>query len=130
MSDHDCSVWQGVVQGGEMKGYQLEVRRQRLPWALYVMAFTAPESRAEPIIGFAVGRFKLAEQLHDLGTEVTWADGRGPLAPERDRPQHKLHPGGQRRRGRRSALSITLQRSPLQVIQPNRTSQARRSSRR
>lgn len=90
MVDQDCRAWQGVVEAGELKGYRLEVRRQRFPWTLFVLAFTAPDHQEEPIVGFAVGRLQLAEHLQKLGTEVTWADGRGPLAPERDHIQHRI----------------------------------------
>lgn len=85
MVEVESKAWDGVVTGGELRGYRVEVRRQSFPWALYVLAFTPPEGPREPIIGFAIGRPQLAGHLDSLGVEVTWEDGRGPLAPERDR---------------------------------------------
>jgi hypothetical protein len=99
--DYGCRAWKGTVEEGDMKGYTLEVRQQRFPWSLYMMAFNAPCNDGEPVVGFAVGRLKLAEHLQQLGVVVTWTDGIGPLAPERDRPGHRLPLGRRRRRSKR-----------------------------
>ena len=86
MNELDVRAWQGIVTSGNLAGYRVEVRRQRLPWSLYVLAMSAPDGLDEPMVGFAVGRQKLSAHLRELAIEVTWEDGRGPLAPERDRP--------------------------------------------
>ena len=104
MVEFMSETWEGVVTGGELAGYGLEVRRQRLPWSLYVFAFTASDTREEPMVGFAVGREKLAGHLESLGVEVTWEDGRGPLAPERDRLQ--IRSPRRRQRPRRARLHL------------------------
>ena len=106
MHGYEDDAWEGVVTEGELAGYTIEVRQQRLPWRLYVLAFTPAASPKEPIIGFAIGRAQLAGHLSNLGVEVTWEDGRGPLAPERDRTHHRIPRRGllaslrRRRRGR------------------------------
>jgi len=99
MVSFDSKAWEGVVIEGALEGSRLEVRRQRFPWALYVFAITQAADEDDPLIGFAVGKKALAEHLESLGLEVTWEDGRGPLAPERDRPE-RVQP--RRRRRRRS----------------------------
>ena len=85
MSELDVRAWRGIVTSGDLVGYRVEVRRQRLPWSLYVLAMSTPDALDEPMVGFAVGRQKLSAHLRELAIEVTWEDGRGPLAPERDR---------------------------------------------
>ncbi len=87
MVEFERRRWVGAVTEGELAGYRIEVRGQRLPWSLYVLAISAPRGEEEPVIGFAVGRERLARHFTELGVEVTWEDGRGPLAPERDRAQ-------------------------------------------
>ncbi|MDP6943418.1 MAG: hypothetical protein QF464_04650 [Myxococcota bacterium] len=104
MVEFTSEAWEGVITDGELEGYELEVRRQRFPWSLYVFAFTAPDAREEPMVGFAVGREKLAGHLESLGVAVTWEDGRGPLAPERDRVEIRLP--RRRRRSRRARLHL------------------------
>jgi hypothetical protein len=85
MVEFESRAWRGVVTQGDLAGYGVEVRRQRLPWALYVLALTGPGAGEEPAVGFAVGRERLAGHLTALGIDVAWEDGRGPLAPDRDR---------------------------------------------
>ena len=104
--------WTGMIEGGALKGYSVEVRRQHLPWQLYILAFTAPESDEEPEVTFASGRAKLAEHLQALSISVTWSDGRGPLAPERDHTVSRI-PRPKPRRGASSVLSqgTSLRRS-------------------
>ena len=104
MVSFDSKAWEGIVTEGELEGYHLEVRRQRFPWALYVFALTEPGEERDPLIGFAVGRQALAEHLEGLGVEVTWEDGRGPLAPERDHPYVAPPRRRRRRRGQRAHL--------------------------
>ena len=97
--------WQGSVNKGELSGYRVEIRLQRLPWPLFIVAFTEPTRPHEPMIGFASGRRQLAEHLETLRVEVTWEDGRGPLAPERDRPGYRVP---SRDRSRPNALETAL----------------------
>lgn len=99
MVEYENKVWDGVVVGGELAGYAVEVRRQSFPWALYLLAFSPPSASDETLIGFAVGREQLAGHLSALDVEVTWEDGRGPLAPLRDRSVPRL-PRRRRRRRR------------------------------
>ena len=121
------SRWEGVVTEGELSGCRVEVRGQRLPWALYVLAFSVPGEDEEPIIGFAVGRQRLASYLTELGIEVTWEDGRGPLAPERDRAERVPS----RRLGRRrSTREVDAARVRPPKAQGRVMAQLRRSSRR
>ncbi|MGB0590068.1 MAG: hypothetical protein ACPGU1_10350 [Myxococcota bacterium] len=129
MNDQRCDAWRGLVKGGEMTGYRLEVRRQRFPWTLYILAFTAPDDSEEPVVVFALGRLKLAEHLHRLEAEVTWEDGRGPLAPERDFGHLKVV---REEKGPwpsvRARLPIPKRSSTTPPPHPKRTRQARRSS--
>lgn len=103
MVEYESRVWEGVVVGGELAGYALEVRRQNFPWALYLLAFSPTSASEETFVGFAVGREQLAGHLSALDVEVTWEDGRGPLAPERGRLVTRL-PRRRRRRPVRGHL--------------------------
>lgn len=80
--------WTGTITSGDLKGYCVEVRLQRFPWPLYTLALSSADLHQDPEVTFAFGRSKLAEHFRSLALNVTWDDGRGPLAPERDR----LHP--------------------------------------
>ena len=130
MDGYDCEAWQGAVTQGELAGYSIEVRQQRLPWRLYVLAFTPATSPGEPIIGFAIGRNQLAGHLKNLGVVVTWEDGRGPLAPERDRANDRV-PRRMRRTSRmRRKMKVTRSAAGANYDADSLMAQDRRSSRR
>jgi len=85
----ETSRWIGVINEGALLDYELEVRRQQMPWPLYLLALRSPNCTEEPIITFAIGKDALTLKLAELRLNVTWSDGYGPLAPERDHPQHR-----------------------------------------
>ncbi len=103
MVEYTSDMWRGQVRGGDLDGYAIEVRRQGFPWALYLVALTAPGEEGEAVVGFAAGRPRLVSLFEDLEVVVTWDDGRGPLAPERSRVSGSM-PRRRRRAKRRTHL--------------------------